>query len=104
MEEKSIIKKKTQSIINKTNAKTQRKENLKVQKGVLKDALWLYDQRTVIINAFVNKNVYLGDAERDVYYTPEKVEPELSFEESILETSKMRRQKSLKKKVKKDNG
>ena len=35
------------------------------------------------MNAFVNKDIYPGDVEAHVYYTPKDLEPEPSFEESV---------------------
>ena len=48
----------------------------------------LYDERTYIINAFVNGDIYPGDVERYVYFTPGDSEPKPSFEVNILETKK----------------
>ena len=47
-------------------------------------------KRTIIFNAFVDKFIYSEDVEKDVHYTPEESE---SFEESIPELTKIRRQK-----------
>ena len=55
-------------------------------KNVIKKAVKLYDKRAFIVNAFVNNHV-----EKDVYYMPEKSEPK--FEESVVERSKLRRQR-----------
>ena len=62
-----------------------------ITKNVIKKAVKLYDKRAIIINAFANSHVYHGDVEKDVYYLPEKSEPK--FEESIVERTKLRRQK-----------
>ena len=43
-------------------------------------------------NAFVNKDIYFGNVEKNVYYKAEESQPK--FEESIAERTKMRRQKS----------
>ena len=51
-------------------------------------------KRTIIFNAFVNKFIYSEDVEEDVHYTPEELESE-SFEESIPERTKIRRQKKI---------
>ena len=64
--------------------KTKGAINLATQKSFLSNALRLYDKITVMINAFIDKKIYLGDLEKDVQY--EKAEDE----ESIPE---MRRQK-----------
>ena len=57
----------------------------------------LYDKRTDMISAFVNKNIYSGDVERDAYYTPKGLESKPECEEGIAERTKMTRQKSDKK-------
>ena len=44
------------------------------QKYVLRNALKLYDKRSDIINAFIYEDIYSGDVERDVYYTPKDLE------------------------------
>ena len=62
-----------------------------ITKNVIKKAVKLYDKRAFIVNAFVNNHVYHGDVEKDVYYMPEKSEPK--FEESVVERSKLRRQR-----------
>lgn len=73
LEEKSIIEKKTQSVLKKAKIKTQTKEILAVQKSVLKNASRLHHGITDIINAFVNKSIFLGNLEADVYYTSESL-------------------------------
>ena len=50
----------------------------------------LYDRRTTLINAFINKNIYPGDLEGDVYQRTKDKEP--TFDESIAESTKMRKQ------------
>ena len=72
----------------KANAKTKRKEDIRTQKSIVRNALNLYDKRTAIINAFVSKSILPGDVEKDVYYW----DKEPIFEESIGERTKMRRQ------------
>ena len=49
----------------------------------------LFDKRGDIIDAFVNKNILLGDLEEDLY---QEEKPE--YEESIAERTKMKRKKS----------
>ena len=44
------------------------------QKCVLRNALKLYDKRSDIINAFIYEDIYSGDVERDVHYTPKDLE------------------------------
>ena len=51
-------------------------------------------KRTIIFNAFVDKFIYSEDVEKDVHYAPEELESE-SFEESIPELTKIRRQKKI---------
>ena len=63
--------------------KTHRKQTFATQKSVLKNAIKLYDERTDIINAFVNNHIYAGDVEKDMYYQSEGSKPE--FEESTAE-------------------
>ena len=79
-----LSEEKTKGAIKKAKIKTQRKKILATQKSFLSNALRLYDKITVMINAFIDKKIYLGDLEKDVQY--EKAEDE----ESIPE---MRRQK-----------
>ena len=47
----------------------------------------MYDKRTEMIDAFINKNIYSEDLENDVYQDEEP-----KFDESIAEKTKMRRQ------------
>ena len=75
----------------KTKTKTQRKIYFAEQKNVLRNALKLYDKITDITNAFINRDTYSGDVEKDVHYKPEESEPK--FAESIAEKTKIRRQK-----------
>ena len=86
-EEKSINEKESKGAIKKTKKKTPKKTILTTQKSVLNNALKLYDRKTTMINAFINKSIYLGDLE-DVYQDKEP-----KFVESIAERTKMRRQK-----------
>ena len=51
----------------------------------------MYDKRTIIINAFVNKHIYPGNVEKDVYYESEESEPK--FQETIAERVKLKRQR-----------
>ena len=46
----------------------------------------MYDKKSIMIDAFINKNIYLGDLEQDVQYK----EPE--YEESIVERIKIKKQ------------
>ena len=89
--EESIIKKKTKSGIKKAQNKTRRNQILAPQKSVIKIAIKLYDKITIIIYAFVNNPSYFRDVEKDVYYRPEKSEPE--FEESIAKKKTKREDK-----------
>lgn len=57
-----------------------------------KNSLKQHDKRTDIINAF-EKDILSENLEADVYDFPEDLKPEPLFEESILERSKIRRQK-----------
>ena len=41
----------------KANTKTKRKEDIRTQKSIVRNALNLYDKRTAIINAFVSKSI-----------------------------------------------
>ena len=91
LKEKDITNKNTQGIIKEIKTKTQRKNFFTEQKIVLRNALKLYDQRKEIINAFIKKDIYSGDVEKDVYYKSEESKPE--FEEFVAEGTKIRRQK-----------
>ena len=66
LEEQSITKKRTESIIKKAKTKTQRKETVAVQKIVLRDELKVHDKRTGIIDASVSKNVFYGNPETNI--------------------------------------
>ena len=59
-----------------------------------KNSIKLYDKRNIIINTFVTKDILSVSVEADLYYTPEDLEPEPLFEESIAKRTKKRRQKS----------
>ena len=73
--------------IKKGKTKTQRRKTISIQKIVINNALKLFNKRSDIIDAFVNKNILPGDLEKDVY---QKEEPE--YEESIAERLKLRKQ------------
>ena len=61
-------------------------------KKCYKECINAVRKRTIIFNAFVDKFIYSEDVEEDVHYTPEELE---SFEESIPERTKIRRQKKI---------
>ena len=82
-----LLKVNTNGAIKKAKTKTQEKNILATQKSVLNNALKLYDKINIMINAFINKIIYPGDLEEDVY---QDKEPE--YEESIAEKTKRRRQ------------
>ena len=91
-EEKGIANKNTQNIstaIRKTKTSRQRKTIIESQISVLENEIKLHDKIIIIINAFINKNVYSADVEKDAYY--ESKEPE--FEESIEERVKTKKTK-----------
>ena len=93
---KNVLKRKEkESIMRKAKDKTQRNQILAAQKSVAKNVLKLYDKRTDIINASVNKHTYHGDLEADVFGKSENPdsEPKPPFEESISKRTKMGRQK-----------
>ena len=50
-------------------------------------------QKKWFINAFINEDVYSGNVERDVYYTPKVLQLKWKFEDSRVERTKIRRQK-----------
>ena len=77
LEEKSIDEEKAKGAIKKVKTKTQRKEILASQKSILKDAIRLYDKRTFIINALINKDIYSGDVEKDMHYIFKESEPQV---------------------------
>ena len=58
----------------KSKNKNRNKCFFEEQKCVLRNALKLYDKRSDIINAFIYEDIYSGDVERDVYYTPKDLE------------------------------
>ena len=76
----------TNSAIKKEKTKNPKKRILTTQKNVLNNALKLYDRRTTMINAFINKNIYPGDLE-DLYQDKKPM-----FDESIGERTKFKRQ------------
>ena len=77
--EESIKKEITKGAIKKAKVKTQRRENVKIQKSIITNALNLFDKRTIVINAFATKSICPGDLEEDVYHQDEepKFEPML---------------------------
>ena len=77
----------TNSAIKKSKTKTPRKRILTTQKSVLNNALKLYDTSTAMINAFINKNIYPGNLEKDVCQ-----DEELKYDERIAERTESRRQ------------
>ena len=52
--------------VTKTKNKTQGNQFFATQKGVIKNPLNLYNKKNDIINVFINRNIYLGDVEKDV--------------------------------------
>ena len=68
--------KKNKDTIKKAKTKTQINANIKAQESVTKNALDLYDKRTTMINAFINRNI----RPKNVYQSEE---PE--FEQRIAE-------------------
>lgn len=69
--------------------------------------LGLYNKRTDIINAFIYKDIFFGNLDpKAESETGSELEPESgsesSFKESISKRTKMRRQKKLMKKIKKN--
>ena len=52
-------------------------------------------KKTVIINLFVIRNIFSGDAEADTFDKFKDSELKTSFEESIPESVKMKRQKKI---------
>ena len=50
-------------------------------------------QKKWFINTFINEDVYSGNVERDVYYTPKVLQLKWKFEDSRVERTKIRRQK-----------
>ena len=58
-----------------------------------KKCIKLYDKRTDIIKVFVEKHILSGNIEADLLDNSEDLELEPSFEESIAERTKTRRQK-----------
>ena len=63
----------------------------------------LYDKKTVIINIFVIRNIFSGDAEADAFDKFKDLGLKTSFEERIPERVKRKRQKkNLMKKIRKE--
>ena len=71
LEEKSINKEKSGNAIKKVKTKAQERKIILSQKSVIKNEIKLYDKKDIIINAFINKNIYPGDFEKDVYQDKE---------------------------------
>ena len=69
-EEKSITNKKKRKD-NKSKNKDPKKKTCAEQKSVVKNALRLYDERSDIVNAFINENIYSGNVEK-MYITSVK--------------------------------
>ena len=55
----------------------------------------LYDKKTVIINIFVIRNIFSGDAEADAFDKFKDLGLKTSFEERIPERVKRKRQKKI---------
>ena len=71
LEEKSINKEKSGNAIKKVKTKAQERKIILSQRSVIKNEIKLYDKKDIIINAFINKNIYPGDFEKDVYQDKE---------------------------------
>ena len=82
-----FYQKKILTVYKKDKDKNPKKRILTTQKRVLSNALNLYGRRTTMINAFINKNIYPGDLEEDVYQ-----DKKTKFDGSIPERTKIRRQ------------
>ena len=82
-----FYQKKILTVYKKDKDKNPKKRILTTQKRVLSNALNLYGRRTTMINAFINKNIYPGDLEEDVYQDKKP-----KFDGSIPERTKIRRQ------------
>ena len=59
LEEKIIKNKKTEGVMKKAKNKTQRNKIFAVQKSFLRNAIKLFGKRTIIIDTFVNKDIFL---------------------------------------------
>ena len=95
---------KKKSITKKNTQEKQRKEVFAEQKGILKNALRLFDKINDIINAFLNEDIVSGYVERHRYYTPKDLEPKLEFRKRISGRTKMGRQKKSDKENQKGQG
>lgn len=60
-----MMKEKIEGGIKKAKNKTQRIQILALQKSVIKNVIKLCDKRTIIVNAFVNKHIYIGNVEKE---------------------------------------
>ena len=87
-EEKSINEEKSRCAIKKANTKSQIKEIISSQKSVINNAIKLHDKRAIIIDAFVSKNILPANLKKNAYQQHKRP----SYEESIAERAKMRRQ------------
>ena len=87
-----MLKRKKTKVSIKKSATKHKKDIFAAQKNVVANALKMYGKRTIIFNAFINKDIYSGDVGKDVYYNYKESKPK--FEKSIAERTKMRKQKS----------
>ena len=100
LEEENIKKELTKGAIKKEKKKTQRRENIRIQKSVITNALNRFDKRTIIANAFATKSIRPGDLEEYVYYRDE----EPKFEERTKKRkNKNDKTKSRRKRIKNIN-
>ena len=75
------MKEKIEGGIKKAKNKTHRIQILALQKSVIKIAIKLCDNRTIIINTFVNKHIYIAKRR------------ERKFEETVAERTKLKGQR-----------
>ena len=75
------MKEKIEGGIKKAKNKTHRIQILALQKSVIKIAIKLCDNRTIIINTFVNKQIYIAKRR------------ERKFEETVAERTKLKGQR-----------
>ena len=87
LDEENINKEKSKGAIKKVRTKTQRRKTISIQNSVINNAVKLHDTRGIIIDAFIKRNILLGNIEEDVY---QDIKP--GYEESIAERTKMRKQ------------
>ena len=73
--------KKVEALKKKANTKAQTRKAISLQKSVISNAIKLYEKRTIIIDAFIDKNILSRNLEEDLYYWDE----EPKFDESIAE-------------------